>query len=170
MKKLWAPWRTGYITSIPKKKGCFLCIGASRKSDEKRYIVRRSKSSFAILNLFPYNNGHLMVAPYRHTGSLEELTQEEILDMARLVIEMKRLLDLRLKPGGYNIGLNIGRAGGAGVEHHIHIHIVPRWFGDTNFMPILSDTKIVSESLRDLYCRLKGGKRTRGTHAQKKTA
>jgi len=153
MKKLWAPWRSKYIY-LRKKQACIFCISpkAGNKSrDRKKYILNRSTHSFSILNRYPYNNGHIMVAPFRHVKSPELLKQGELLDLMQLVNRTKRLLDKALKPDGYNIGANLGKVGGAGFEGHFHIHIVPRWNGDTNFMPVLGGTKVVSESLETLY-------------------
>ncbi len=145
MDKLWAPWRSKYIYKR-KHQGCIFC-GNKTSDAQKRYIIHRSGHSFAMLNLYPYNNGHVMVAPYRHVKSLELLSEAELTDMMRLVNRIKVTLDKKLKPDGYNIGMNIGKVAGAGFAGHIHIHVVPRWAGDTNFMPMISDTKIVSESL-----------------------
>ena len=154
MDKLWAPWRSKYIY-LRKHKKCIFCIGERRSGDKSRYILERSKHSFSMLNLYPYNNGHVMVAPYRHVKSLEELKDAEMADVMRLVNRTKVALDKKLKPHGYNIGLNVGRTGGAGFAGHVHIHIVPRWEGDTNFMPVTAGTKIVSESLDAMYKLLK---------------
>lgn len=153
--KLWAPWRIAYIKKLKKDKGCLFCRVSNSKKDKKNLLVFRSKSSFAILNLYPYNNGHIMVAPARHLRSLEQLGDAETADLMNCLKKAKRLLDLTLKPEGYNIGINIGAVGGAGIEHHLHIHIVPRWKGDTNFMPTLFNTKIISQSLQELYRALK---------------
>ncbi len=149
MDKLWAPWRSKYIY-LRKNKRCIFC-GNRPAGDKKRYIICRSKHSFAMLNLYPYNNGHVMVAPYRHVKSLEALSDRELLDTLKLLNKIKSLIDKRLKPHGYNIGINLGRTGGAGFAGHVHIHIVPRWAGDTNFMPITAGTKVVSESLDAMY-------------------
>jgi ATP adenylyltransferase len=154
MDILWAPWRLKYIVDMEKPKKCVLCVGTSKKNDRRRFIVKRSRHSFSILNAYPYNNGHLMVAPYRHVSRIEDLSPEETADLVQLVFDMKRLLDKCVKPHGYNIGLNLGRASGAGIDKHIHIHIVPRWEGDTNFMPVLGKTKVISESLRGFYKRI----------------
>ena len=154
MEKLWAPWRSKYIY-MRKHTRCIFCDNRDKKNDKKRYIIARSRHSFSILNLYPYNNGHIMIAPFRHVRSLEYLSIEELTDLMELVKRTKLLLDSKLKPEGYNIGLNIGRVSGAGYDGHIHIHIVPRWSGDTNFMPILTDSKIVSESLDAVYKLLK---------------
>jgi ATP adenylyltransferase len=118
---------------------------------KKRYILERSGRSFSMLNLFPYNNGHVMVAPYRHVKSLELLSREELFDLMSLVNRAKIILDRKLRPHGYNIGLNIGKISGAGYAGHIHVHIVPRWPGDTNFMPVIADSKVVPESLDAMY-------------------
>ncbi len=125
------------------------------KDDAKNYILARSDHSFSMLNLYPYNNGHVMVAPYRHVSTLEKLSDKEVLDLFKLVNRTKTSIDKKLKPDGYNIGANIGRVAGAGFAGHVHIHIVPRWSGDVNFMPILADTKVVSESLEAMYKLLK---------------
>jgi ATP adenylyltransferase len=143
MDKLWAPWRSKYIY-LRKRKSCIFC-GAGKPG--KAYVVETSKHSFAMLNLYPYNNGHVMVAPYRHLKSPELLSAAELADMMRLVNRIKVRMDRRLKPHGYNIGMNIGKTAGAGFAGHIHIHIVPRWTGDTNFMPAACGTKVISESL-----------------------
>ncbi len=153
MDKIWAPWRKEYILQ-KKAKGCIFCTAPKEDRDRKNYIVKRTGHSFAILNLFPYNNGHLMVAPYRHTKDLEGLTDGELLDLMDLLKTSKRLLNKVLKPAGFNIGINIGKSSGAGIINHLHIHIVPRWTGDMNFMPVISDTKVIPESLESLYSRL----------------
>jgi ATP adenylyltransferase len=138
-KLLWAPWRRHYIISKKSKK-CIFC-------NPKEYVLEKSKHSFSILNAYPYNNGHIMVAPKRHVKSIEYLSEIEIADLMKLVVKTKKALDKKLKPHGYNIGFNIGRAGGAGFAGHIHIHIVPRWVGDNNFMPATGSTKVISDSL-----------------------
>lgn len=153
MDKLWAPWRSKYIY-MRKQKRCIFCQKNLRKG-ENRYVISRSRYSFSMLNAYPYNNGHVMVAPLRHVKTLELLTPEEISDLMRLLIKTKISLDRKLKPDGYNIGINIGKIGGAGFAGHVHIHIVPRWAGDTNFMPITASTKIISESLDAMYRMLK---------------
>ena len=153
MDRLWAPWRSKYLYMRQNKK-CIFC-GNKTSSSKKRYILRRSKYSFSMLNLYPYNNGHVMVAPYRHVKSLELLSQAELVDLMKLVNEMKTDIDKKLKPHGFNIGLNVGRVGGAGFAGHVHIHVVPRWTGDMNFMPVVSSTKIISESLDAMYKLLK---------------
>ncbi len=156
MKKeiLWAPWRMGYILEA-KKEGCFLCYAFKSKNFKKNYVIKKNKNAFVIMNIFPYNNGHLMVAPARHIAEFEQLTKEEILSINNLIKRSIIVLKNVLKPEGFNVGVNIGKVSGAGVESHIHFHIVPRWTGDTNFMPIISNTKVIPQSLDELYKKLK---------------
>jgi ATP adenylyltransferase len=156
MKKeiIWAPWRMGYILEI-KKEGCFLCSAFKSKNFKKNYVLEKNKNAFVIMNIFPYNNGHLMVAPGRHIAEFEQLTEDEILSINILIKKSIIILKKVLKPDGFNIGLNIGKASGAGVESHIHFHIVPRWIGDTNFMPVISNTKVIPQALNDLYKKLR---------------
>jgi ATP adenylyltransferase len=153
MERLWAPWRFKYVQK--KNKGCIFCQANKSKQDKKNYVIYRSKFSFAIFNIFPYTNGHLMIAPYRHIKDLNKLKDDELLDLLKVLKILKINLDKILKPSGYNIGINIGKIAGAGVDKHLHIHIVPRWQGDVNFMPIFSNTKIISQSLNHLYNKLK---------------
>ena len=143
-----------YIKHIKKEKGCLFCKASKSKNDKENFVVLRTRHSFAMLNLYPYNNGHVMVSPTRHVKSLEFLTDEELCDLIQSVKKIKVRLDTILKPHGYNIGINISRIAGAGIDRHIHIHIVPRWSGDTNFMPTLFDTKVISQSLKSLYQQL----------------
>ena len=150
---LWAPWRMKYIQKIDKK-GCIFC-DKMKKKDKDALIIKRKKYCFSILNIYPYNNGHLMVAPNRHVGKLELLKEKELIELIMLVNESQKLIKKRMKPHGLNIGLNLGRVAGAGVEDHLHFHIVPRWNGDTNFMPVIGNTKVVSQSLKDTYELLK---------------
>lgn len=149
--RLWAPWRIKYIKNIKKQK-CIFCQAKISKS--KDYVLLRTKHSLAMLNIFPYNNGHTMVAPLRHLKDLAQLKEAEILDLCQTLNRIKKLLDQALRPDGYNIGINLSRHAGAGIPGHLHIHIVPRWQGDTNFMPVLSDTKVISQSLDELYKQL----------------
>ena len=153
MDKLWAPWRLRYITST-KKQGqrCIFC--ASQRSP-KNLVFLKSMHSIALLNAFPYNNGHAMVCPKRHTARIESLTDKELNDLLGSLKRVIGLLDKTLKPRGYNIGMNIGRTAGAGIDQHIHMHIVPRWNGDTNYMPIIGETKVVSQGLLEAYDILK---------------
>ena len=167
MDKLWAPWRINYISSKIKTKGCIFCqakrlasrglalFSQSQKSRHNDYVIFKSKKSICLLNIYPYNNGHLLVSPLRHIADIELLSQEEILDMFECLKRAKALLQKVLKPQGYNIGFNLSRQAGAGITGHLHLHIVPRWVGDTNFMPVISNTKIISQSLNELSRLLK---------------
>ncbi|MEE8317839.1 MAG: HIT domain-containing protein [Candidatus Omnitrophota bacterium] len=140
--------------SARKKKGCIFCL--KNKSRKDKFIIKKSKFSFALLNIYPYNNGHIMVSPYRHTKDLKGLNDAELLDMIRLVRDIQDLLEKRLRPHGFNIGINTGKVGGAGYTGHVHIHIVPRWTGDTNFMPVIGNTKVIPQSLKELHKLLSG--------------
>ena len=150
--RLWAPWRIKYI-KIKKSKKCVFCEGIKYK--RKNYIILKTSHSIAMLNIFPYNNGHVMVAPIRHINRLSQLKEKETLDLFRTLNKVQILLDRVLKPQGYNIGINISKSAGAGITGHLHIHIVCRWQGDTNFMITIYDTKIISQSLDELYKQLK---------------
>ena len=154
MDKLWAPWRIKYVQG-KQKKGCIFCQKPRQKNDKKNYIIERRKYAFSILNIYPYNNGHIMVAPYKHIADLERLTATELKEMMELLIDTKKTLKKKLNPHGFNIGINLGKVAGAGIDKHLHIHLVPRWEGDTNFVPIISNTKIISQSLDELYHILK---------------
>lgn len=153
MDKLWAPWRSRFIYQ-KRQRPCIFCHHSKRRQDAKYFIIARRAKAFALLNLYPYNNGHLMVAPYRHAKDLGALTPSELQGLFLLVRECERLLLRRLHPHGINLGINLGRTAGAGFKHHIHVHLVPRWEGDTNYMPIVAQTKVISESLEDMYRRL----------------
>jgi len=152
MKILWAPWRIRYI--FGKKEGCIFCDKLKENKDKKNYVLLRGKNAFAMLNTFPYNNGHLMVAPYKHVPDLEGLEKNELSELMELVKRCTQILKKALNPEGFNIGINLGKIAGAGVEGHIHIHIVPRWGGDTSFISTVGDTKIIPESLDDTYKKL----------------
>lgn len=154
MDHLWAPWRKAYISRKPAKK-CFLCRINTSSQDDKNFVLKRSPYSFAVLNLFPYNGGHAMVVPKRHVSGLEKLKDEELLDLMKLLNQLSGRFQNVLKCQGMNIGINLGKTAGAGVPGHVHIHAVPRWAGDSNFMPVLTGTKVVSESLESVYRRLK---------------
>jgi len=155
-KNLWAPWRIGYIQGLSESSDCFICeIGANQQDDDKNLVLWRSSYCIVVLNRFPYNNGHLLIAPARHIPDLNQATDEELLEMTRLVRESQKALSLALKPHGFNVGMNFGRCAGAGLPGHLHIHLVPRWDGDTNFMSVCSDTKVISQSLSELFEQLK---------------
>ena len=154
MEQVWAPWRMKYIL-MDKSKGCFLCEKPKQDDDATSYILYRGEKNFVIMNSYPYNPGHLMVAPYRHVASLEELTSEELHEHFEIVSRSVKVLRQAFNPHGFNIGINIGRVAGVGVEGHVHTHIVPRWQGDTNFMPVVSETKVVSEAVAETYEKLR---------------
>ncbi len=154
MERLWAPWRLDYIVG-EKHDGCIFCSFPREDNDEKRLILLRSEHAYVIMNAFPYSNGHLLVLPYRHIGDLAELTDDENLDIMRLAQKCKNALSEVFEPDGFNLGMNLGTAAGAGIADHIHMHIVPRWNGDTNFMPVLGDVKVIPEALETTYSKLK---------------
>ena len=154
MEHLWAPWRIKYI-QMEKPEGCILCDKPGESTDALNYILYRGDKNFIIMNSFPYNSGHLMVAPYRHVASLEELTDAELHEHFEIVRQSIKVLRQTYSPNGFNIGMNMGKVAGAGIDDHIHTHIVPRWQGDTNFMPVTADTKVVNEALAETYEKLK---------------
>ena len=150
MDALWAPWRLEYILG-DKEKGCFFCKAAKSSEDEKHLVLWRGATCFCIMNRYPYNNGHLMVAPFRHRGKLETLRDAELQELMTLTRDAQRVLTSAMRPDGFNLGANLGKVAGAGVVGHFHFHIVPRWTGDTNFMPVIADTKVVPQALGDLF-------------------
>ncbi|NNJ70549.1 MAG: HIT domain-containing protein [Kiritimatiellales bacterium] len=149
-KTIWAPWRIEYILSN-KEGGCFLCSMLKERNDRDNLILKRGKSCFVLMNRYPYTGGHLMVAPYRHLEHLKDMTPEERVELTDLSIEAVEILKAELNPDGLNLGYNLGEAAGAGLKDHIHQHIVPRWTGDTNFMPVLSDTRVMPQALMEQY-------------------
>ncbi len=155
MERIWAPWRIQYIRQ-EKPEGCILCEKPKQNKDALNYILYRGGKNFIILNTYPYNPGHLMVSPYRHVASLEELTEEERGEHFEIVSRSIKVLRQVFNPGGFNIGINTGKAAGAGIDDHFHTHVVPRWQGDTNFMAVLSDVRVVPEALAETYQKLKG--------------
>ena len=155
MEHIWAPWRIQYIL-MDKPEGCILCEKPGQKNDAQNYILYRGDKNFVILNAYPYNPGHLMIAPYRHIANLEDLTDDELHEHFEIARRSVRLLKEVFNPNGFNIGINIGRAAGAGIDEHVHTHIVPRWQGDTNFMPVFSNVRVVNEALAETYEKLKG--------------
>ena len=154
MEQIWAPWRIKYI-QMEKPEGCILCEKPKENNDALNYILYRGDKNFVIMNSYPYNPGHLMIAPYRHIANLEELTDEELLEHFQIIGRATKLLKRVFNPDGFNIGINIGKVAGAGIAEHIHSHIVPRWQGDTNFMPVLSNVRVVPEALAETYKKLK---------------
>ncbi len=154
MDHLWAPWRLTYVAAAKAPVGdepCFICKGLGEKDDRRNLIPLRTPQSVVVLNQFPYNNGHLLVAPRAHKGTLGELNSDEMLETMETLRRMVALLDRLMRPEGYNIGLNLGRAAGAGLPGHLPWHVVPRWHGDTNFMPLIGDTKVIVQSLDALF-------------------
>ena len=149
-ERLWAPWRLEYIKG-PKADECIFCTKPQAGDDRASYIVRRGEHCFTILNAFPYNNGHLMVAPYRHVPSIEELEADALLELMTMAQESLGALRRAYGPEGFNLGINQGKVAGAGVEHHVHLHVVPRWGADTNFMPVIGGTRVLPQSLSDSY-------------------
>jgi len=159
MDHLWAPWRLSYVaTAKPPTPDdpCFICRGLADNDDRTNLIAWRGDKSVVVLNRFPYNNGHLLVAPKAHKGTLDSLTPDEILETMDILRQMVGHLDALMHPDGYNIGLNLGRVAGAGLPGHLHWHVVPRWNGDTNFMPVLGDVKVIVQSLDALWEMLTG--------------
>ena len=157
-QRIWAPWRLPYVKDSSKdaEAECIFCAKPAEDDDEANLIVHRGETCFVILNLFPYTNGHLMVAPYEHLPTLQELGAETTAEMMALAQRAMEVLDEKYDPQGYNVGINQGRVAGAGYEGHIHLHVVPRWAGDTNYMPVLADTRVMPQSLEQSYEALKG--------------
>ncbi len=154
MNRLWAPWRMPYIMG-EKGMGCILCQKPKERKDKANLILYRGKEAFVMMNLYPYNNGHLMVCPYQHARSLEELEEPTLQYLMLLLKKSVVVLRESSKPDGINVGLNLGKAAGAGIDDHLHFHLVPRWGGDTNFMTVVSESRVVPESLAATYRRLK---------------
>ena len=152
-KPLWAPWRLEYMQSADTEGGCVFCLAAAG-DDEERLVVHRGARAFVLLNRFPYASGHLMVAPLRHGVEFGELEDDEALEVHRLAREGIGALAQTFSPQGYNLGWNLGRIAGAGIVDHVHLHVVPRWAGDTNFMPVLADVKVLPEHLAETRRRL----------------
>lgn len=155
MERIWAPWRIEYIL-MEKPEECILCEKPKEDKDVQNYILYRGDKNFIILNSYPYNPGHLLVAPYRHVGSLEDLTEEERNEHFEMVSRSIGALKEAFNPGGFNIGANIGKVAGTGIDDHYHSHIVPRWQGDTNYVPVLADVRVLPQALAETYKILKG--------------
>lgn len=153
MDKLWAPWRGKYVTTIAgKPKGCVFCtIENNKRRDKTSFVVHRGEHAFIVLNIYPYNNGHLMVIPNRHVNDTAKLRIEERNEVYELVERIKVIMKQTLNCQGFNVGINLGKAAGAGFPGHVHVHIVPRWKGDVNFMPVTAQTKVISQSLKEVY-------------------
>lgn len=153
--KLWAPWRLDYITGKAKSDDCVFCEAPGRSEDgHENLILHRGKFAYIIMNLFPYNNGHSMVVPFRHLSDFSDLTDAEMLEIMQLSGVLMRACSASMNCQGFNTGFNLGRAAGAGIAQHLHYHVVPRWVGDANFMPVVSETKVISEHIRSTYDKL----------------
>jgi ATP adenylyltransferase len=154
MERLWAPWRAPYILGS-KEEGCLLCRIAGERKDTRNLVLWRGRLCLVMMNLYPYNSGHLMIVPYRHEKDVERLSRKEMGEMMDLAGTSIGVLKEAIHPQGFNLGINVGDIAGAGVEDHLHLHVVPRWKGDTNFMPVTARTKVISQELRDTYRALK---------------
>jgi ATP adenylyltransferase len=154
MKILWAPWRMEYVTASSEKRECIFCPGDDRSRDLERLILHVGDRSIVLMNRFPYSNGHLLVAPVRHVSAFDALTDDDKLDLITMVEKAVGILTKAMKPDGFNIGVNMGRIAGAGVEEHIHFHVVPRWSGDTNYMTVVGDVRVIPEHIQATYQKL----------------
>ena len=150
MNSIWAPWRIEYILG-PKDQGCFLCAAFGSNEERERLVLHRGRTCAVVINKFPYNSGHLMVCPFRHIATLAELDDQEALELMQLTAASVGILQAAMKPEGFNTGINLGQVAGAGLKDHLHQHIVPRWNGDTNFMPVIGDTKVMPQALDALW-------------------
>lgn len=155
MRRIWAPWRIEYIRS-KKPQECIFCQKQKEDRDAENYILARGKKNFVILNIYPYNPGHIMVAPYRHLSNLQDLTDDELFEHFDMVRKSVSALRNEYNPQGFNIGMNLGNAAGAGIEDHIHTHVIPRWNGDTNFVTVVSDLRVIPHALDATYAELAG--------------
>ena len=162
MKRLWAPWREGYITKIiSKQKSCAFCRILADRKDRQHLIFIRESHAYAVLNLYPYSNGHCLVVPNRHVGDISKLPRTEYIELMDLLLKTKKLLQKAFKPQGFNIGINLGCMAGAGIPGHVHVHIVPRWRGDHNFMSVTANSRVLSQSLSAMYKKLTYADKTR---------
>lgn len=156
MDSLHAPWRIDYILAPKPQSAESLFAQIARSTeDEANYVIVRDRTCYALLNTFPYTGGHLMIVPYKQTSDLNELTEEEMSDLMKLTRRCQNALRQVMRPDGFNVGLNIGKVAGAGIVEHLHVHIVPRWQGDTNFMPVLAGTTVVPQALKELAAQLR---------------
>ena len=155
MRQLWAPWRMAYVGSEPVTDGCIFCEKAAAHDDERNLILWRDERCFALMNIFPYNNGHLMIAPYAHQPTILELDAATLTAMMTLAQRCVRAMRTALNAQGFNLGVNQGAVAGAGITDHVHMHVVPRWNGDTNFMPVLADVKVMPDYLENTYRRIR---------------
>nr|MBA2601226.1 HIT domain-containing protein [Actinomycetota bacterium] len=155
MERLWSPWRNEYVTSADGDKGCVFCDHLEAGDDEVAHILHRGVTAFAILNAYPYNTGHLMVAPLRHVGELHDLEPDERAELMELTTRATEIIREAMNAHGFNVGMNLGQVAGAGIPGHLHVHVVPRWGGDTNFMPVVGDTKVLPEMVADTDAKLR---------------
>ena len=157
MTYLWTPWRSTYMKAAGKAHRCIFCEAVESDKDEENLVVYRAEHSFVILNRYPYTSGHLMIAPYAHVARLNEIGQETVDEIAMLTRRCEEIIEDAYKPDGLNLGMNLGRAAGAGIAEHIHMHMLPRWNGDANFMTSIAETRIIPESLEETYSKIKQG-------------
>ena len=152
--RLWATWRMSYITQSDKPKGCIFCDKPKENNDEENLILYRGENCFTIMNLYPYNNGHVMVIPYRHIADITQLSYDETAEMMEQMKMLVSVMKKTMNPEGFNSGINMGRPAGAGIADHLHMHLVPRWTGDTNFMTSIGETRVISEHIMETYYKL----------------
>lgn len=157
MDRIWAPWRMEYIKQVDKDEGCFLCDISSEGDDREKLILHRGAEAYVIMNRYPYNSGHLMIVPFKHTAEMGELGDACLEEMMRLTGKAMDVLEKKMESQGFNCGMNFGRVAGAGITDHLHMHVVPRWVGDVNFFPVLGSTKSMPEYLEETYDRLVKG-------------
>jgi ATP adenylyltransferase len=155
MERLWSPWRLAYVTGSKSTSGCVFCEAVPPNAAHEHLVLARGRACYVILNLYPYNNGHVMVVPNRHVGSFAEATPDELTELMHLTRDAEIALNEAYQPQGINVGVNLGRAAGAGILEHVHIHLVPRWIGDTNFMPVIGSVRVLPEELSDSAKRLR---------------
>jgi ATP adenylyltransferase len=155
MEHLWAPWRNSYVKHPQDAKGNPFAAIAQSSDDDVNYVLARGKSCFAVLNIYPYNTAHLMIVPYRATGDIDDLSDNELLELMTMLKRMKAAVKAAFNPQGFNVGINIGAAGGAGIEQHLHVHLVPRWRGDANFMTTTAETRVHPADLASVYAAIK---------------
>ncbi len=152
VQHLWAPWRMTYLQCKDKKcDDCVFCVADKVDEDAERLVLHRGRLAFVMMNKFPYTNGHLLIAPYRHIADVADIEEQEMLEIHRLLKLSRRLLEAYCKPQGYNVGMNIGRIAGAGIADHVHLHLVPRWIGDTNFMPVFAEVRVIPQHIQETY-------------------
>ena len=156
MKQIWAPWRMDFLLGKSPVQGCPFCVLPAQQRDQENLILHRTAHCFVIMNRYPYNNAHLMVIPFAHINDLDQLSDAICTDLSKTLQHTTRVVRRLFNPDGFNIGINMGAAAGAGVPGHIHYHVIPRWVGDTNFMPVINETRIMNEYLHDTYQRLQG--------------